>query len=145
MTNGNITKKQAAGLGALAATAVTAGATAVGYYFYASKDAVKHRKIAAKWASSLKDDVIKQARKMKAFDKKMLTAVITEASKKYAAMNAIDKKDVAQAVKELRANWQNVAAEIQRGAKKTAKIVNKTAHKMVKQTVKKTVTKRATK
>lgn len=142
MANGMINRKQAAGLGALAATAVTAGAAAAGYYFYASKDASKHRKIAAKWAMNMKSDVMKQARQMKKFDQKMLGMVIAQAAKKYEVMKSVDKKDVAKAVKELRANWQNIAAELQKGAKKTAKtakkIAKKTAKKVAKKVAKKT-------
>ena len=138
MAKNTISKEQAAGLGALAATVATAGAAAVGYYFYASKDAAKHRKVAAKWAVNLKNDVVKQARKIKAFDQKMLAAVIAEAGKKYEAIQSIDKKELAKAVKELKTNWQHLAAELQKGAKKTVASAKKSATKTVK-TVKKAV------
>lgn len=125
--------EQAAGLGALAATVATAGAAAVGYYFYASKDAVHNRKIAKKWARDFKVDVVNKARKMKAMDQKMLGMAIAEASKKYEMMQSVDKKEVAKAVKELKANWQNLAAEMQKSAKKTVKTVKKVTAKASKQ------------
>ena len=49
--------KVAAGVGAGIAAAAAAGA---GYYFYFSKEAKAHRKVAAKWATDLKRDVVAQ-------------------------------------------------------------------------------------
>ena len=46
----HMAKENKGGAGALKVVAALAGAAAAGYYFYGSKDAKTHRKIAAKWA-----------------------------------------------------------------------------------------------
>lgn len=139
--NKGMSTEQAAGIGAVVGAVATAGAAAVGYYFYASKDAVKHRKIAKKWAKTLKDDVVKQAKKVKPLDSKAVAAIVAEVGKKYKAVKSIDAKDLAAATKELKSNWKQLAAELEKGGKKTAKVVKKTA-KEVKKTVKKAVAKK---
>lgn len=136
--------EQMAGVGALAAAA--AGAAAAGYYFYASEDAPKHRRIAAKWANDLKKDVMKEAKKLKAMDQKALHAIIAMASKKYEAIQKIDNKDIAKAVKELKANWQHLAVEMQKAVKKAKKVAKKVApKKAAKKSVKKVAKKAAKK
>lgn len=40
---------------------IVAASAAAGYYFYGSKGAKKHRKIAAKWATAVKKEVIKES------------------------------------------------------------------------------------
>jgi len=133
---------KAAGIAGLAAAA--AGAAAAGYYFYASKDAVKHRKIASKWAAGLKADVLKRAKKLETLNKKQLDAVVREAGKAYETMKGVDKKDLTKAVNELKGNWEAVAKELEKGVKKGAKKANK-AVKGAQKTVKKVVAKAAKK
>ncbi len=133
-TNGKGAKT--AGIAGLAAAA--AGAAAAGYYFYASKDAGKHRKIAAKWAGGLKADVLKKAKKLDKLDKKQLEMVIREAAAAYETVRGIDKEDLTKAANELKGNWEAVAKELQKGAKKATKkavVASKSAKKAVKKVV----------
>lgn len=45
---------------------VAAGAAATaGYYLYGSKNAKKHRKVAAKWANEVKKEVVREVQKQK--------------------------------------------------------------------------------
>jgi hypothetical protein len=143
--NKGMSNEQMAGIGAVVGAVATAGAAAVGYYFYASKDAVKHRKIAKKWAKDLKDDVVKQAKKVKQLDSKVMTAIVAEAGKKYKAVKNIDPTELAKATKELKSNWKKLAEELGKGAQKTSKAVQKSATKgakTVKKAVKKAVAKK---
>lgn len=120
-----------------AGAAAVAGAAAAGYYFYGSSDAKANRKIAAKWAASMKADVIKQAKKVKNIDRKTLEGIVVNAQKTYSGLKNMDQKEVARAAKELKANWEEVMKELNKGAK-TAKKAVKTAAKQSVAIAKKT-------
>ena len=124
------------GAGALKVVAAVAGAAAAGYYFYGSKDAQTHRKIAAKWARDMKAEVIKQAKKAKNIDRKTLESIVVNAQKTYAGLKNLDRKEVERAGRELKSNWQEVMKELGRGAASTQKTATKAVKKSVK-TVKK--------
>lgn len=115
-----------------------AAAAAAGYFFYASKDAVKNRKKAHKWAADLKADVIKKAKAIEKLDEKAMKKIIAEASKAYESVTSVDKKDLAAAAAELKHNWMEVKKEVEKAGMKGAK----TAKKAVKKAV--TVAKKAT-
>lgn len=134
--------KTAAGVAAVAA----AGAAAIGYYFYAGKDASKHRKIAVKWARDLKQDVAKEVKKIKQIDKKAVAAVVDGVAKTYHGMRALDRKEVERATRELKNNWEMVVKEfnkqpIVKAAKQTVKkdvgIMKKGVATTIKATTKK--------
>lgn len=116
-------------LGALAAAA--AAGAAAGYYFYASPDAKKHRKIAAAWASDMKKDVERQAKKLKNIDKAKLATVIDDAAAAYESARTVDRTELARAARELKANWRKIAGEmiLTQSPKTTAK---KSVKKVVK-------------
>lgn len=138
-------KKSGSGLGVLAAAA--AGAAAAGYYFYASKDAGKNRKIAAKWAVDLKTEVVKQAKKVKDIDQKQLGLIVATAAQKFENIKNIERRDVATAAKELKANWKEVIGEFKKTniiAKKTVAKATSKAQKTVAKVVK-TAQKKASK
>lgn len=118
----------------VAAAAALAGA---GYYFYASKDAKKHRKVVAKWADGMKKEVIREAKKLKKIDAKEVARVVDTAARAYEDVSSIKKSDVRNAAKELKSNWDMLMkeAKISIGgmpAKKAAKKVAKVAKKAVK-------------
>ncbi len=113
-----------------AGIAVAAAAAAAGYYFYGSKDAKQHRKIAAKWATDMKKDVIKEAKKLKNVDAKTIGKVVDSAAAAYYGVQNIDRKDLARAAKELKANWELVRKEAGHAAKKLSS-AKKTAKKVV--------------
>ena len=120
------------GGGALKVVAAIAGAAAAGYYFYGSKDAKTHRKIAVKWAANMKSDVIKQAKKVKNIDRKTLEGIVVNAQKTYAGLKNMDRKEVERAGRELKSNWQEVLKELNRGAASTTKTAAKAVKKSVK-------------
>lgn len=137
---GDALKIATAAIGAVGAV----GAMAAGYYFYGSKDAKTHRKIAAKWAVNMKADVIKQAKKVKDIDRKTLESIVMNAQKTYAGLKNMDQKEVARAAKELKSNWQEIMNELGKGAKGAKKAV-KTAVKKSEKVATKAVSKVAKK
>ena len=126
--DGKVVAEIAAGLVAASAAA------AAGYYFYADKNAKKHRKIAAKWANDLKKDAIREAKKLEVEGAKDFAKVVDRVSKTYREVRSIDAADVKRAATELKANWDKVQRE--------AKIVKKAVKKVVKKAVKKAAKKR---
>jgi hypothetical protein len=123
MANKNTKLAAGAAAGVLAAGA----AAAAGYYFYASKGAQKNRKIAAKWAGNLKNDVVKQAKKIKDLDRAQMLAIVDQATTAYKTVRNVDQNDLARAAKELKNNWKELAAELAGGAQKIKKVAKKTA------------------
>jgi hypothetical protein len=100
---------------------VAAGAAA-GYYFYASKKAKTHRKLAAGWAKSMKNEVVKEAKKLKKMDAREFAAIVDRVATAYQTVRAVDMAEVKRAANELKDNWALVEKEAKRPApKKVAK------------------------
>lgn len=117
-------KKKKMGMVGAGIVAATAAGVAAGYYFYASKNAQKNRRIAAKWAKDLKDDVMKKAKQAGGkVDRKKLLSIVDTAVRTYENVRDIDKKDVQRAARELKDNWRTIAEEVVAtvGAKKVAR------------------------
>ncbi len=127
-----VNKKQVSiGAGAVAAAAAAAAA---GYYFYASKDAKQHRKVAAKWAGGLKREVIREAKKLKTVDRAKIAAAIDTAVSAYENVRSVDSKELVRAAKELKNNWREVVAEVGVGTAKraTKRVVKRAVKKAAK-------------
>jgi len=126
-------KGSRAGLG-LAALAAAGAAAAAGYYFYASENAPKHRKIAAKWAGDMKRDVVREAKKLKKIDKAAVMKIVNQAQAAYEKNGPkIDKAALVKAATELKKHWDEIRDE----ADTTVKAAKKTAKKVVKKVAKK--------
>ncbi|OGG55995.1 hypothetical protein A2680_00465 [Candidatus Kaiserbacteria bacterium RIFCSPHIGHO2_01_FULL_55_37] len=97
--------------GVLAAAALAA----VGYYFYASKDAKKNRRVAAKWAVDMKRDVVKRAKALKNVDRAAVAAIVEQSARAYKGIRGLDRGEVERAASELKKNWQKIAAELKKG------------------------------
>jgi len=97
--------------GVLAAAALAAA----GYYFYASKNAKKNRQVAAKWAADMKRDVVKRARALKNVDRAAVAAIVEQSARAYKGIRGLDRGEVERAAKELKKNWQKIAAELKKG------------------------------
>lgn len=121
-----MTNKSKTGTGL--ALAGLAAAAAAGYYFYASENAKSNRKIAAAWAKNMKEDVMRQARKVQNIDKADMLKIIDNAAKAYTSAKNVDRKELLRAAKELKANWQQLASEVMpKAAKKAVKKATKKA------------------
>lgn len=123
-------QKAEIGAGVLAAVAA---ASAAGYYFYGAKDAKKHRNATAKWAKGLKNDVVREAKKLKEIDEKAMAVIVDHAAKAYKGLDEVTPGELRAAVSELKGNWESVKKELKRTAKKAApkKAVKKAAPKKV--------------
>jgi hypothetical protein len=115
----------------------TAAGVAAGYYFYGSKDAHTHRKVAAKWATDLKSDVVKRAKKLKNIDQKTMMDVVDSAAKAYAGARDLDRKEVAKAAAELKTHWQTIVKEMNASGKTVARTAKKVARSAAKKAGKK--------
>lgn len=122
------------GAAAAALLAATAAAGAAGYYFYASKDAAKHRRIAAKWANDLKNDVVKQAKKVKTINKNTVAKIVDEAAAAYQGVRNLDRGALKRAVAELKNNWDRIEKEIKGAKTPTKKTAATRGAKKVKKT-----------
>lgn len=98
--------------GVLAAAALAAA----GYYFYASKNAKKNRQVAAKWAIDMKRDVVKRAKALKNVDRAAVAAIVEQSARAYKGIRGLDRGEVERAAKELKKNWQKIAAELKKGS-----------------------------
>ena len=101
----------------LGVAAATAAAAAAGYYFYASKDAAKHRRKAAEWATKMKKEVVTKAAQVKKLNRDTVLKAIGQASKAYVSLKTISPLELQAAAKELKANWQEIKKEVE-GTKK---------------------------
>ena len=143
------------GVGAAAGILASAGAAA-GYYFYASKGAQKNRRVALKWTKDLKDDVLRQAKKVQDIDRSDILNIIDGATKMYESVRGLDRNDLARAADELKNNWERLQEELVtngrallgnssvRDVKYSAKGVAKKAKRSVKKAVR-SVAKKGTK
>ena len=105
--------------------AAALGAVAAGYYFYSSKDAKKHRHIAAKWARDMKSDVLKTARKVNNIDRKTIESIVTGVAKTYHDIKNVNRRELERAARELKANWREVMKEAGKGASSAKKTIKK--------------------
>ncbi len=109
------TKKTAVGIGA----GIIAASAAAGYYFYGSDNAKKRRKIAAKWAINMKNEVIKESRHLSKASPKAFAAIVDGVAKTYEGVRSIDTQEVRRAARELKSNWDKVQKETKRTVKKS--------------------------
>ena len=79
---------------------------------------------------------MKQAKKVQNIDKKQLAAIVDKAAAAYETVRNIDQKDLQTAAKELKSNWQELAAELSGGMKKAKKSASKVAGKASKSATK---------
>lgn len=132
-------QKAEIGAGVLAAVAAAGAAS---YYFYGAKDAKKHRNATAKWAKGLKNDVVREAKKLKDIDEKAMAVIVDQAAKAYKGLDDVTPGDLRAAVSELKGNWESVKKELKRTVKKATSSVKKAApKKAVKKAAKKAVKK----
>jgi hypothetical protein len=135
MANGNGGKKNgksgngmATGVGAgLVAAAAAAGA---GYYFYFSKEAKAHRKVAAKWATDLKREVVRQAKKAKELEQDTVHAIVDKAAAAYRGVKSIDAAHLMTAAGELKDNWTEIKRELAAAGRRSKALVAGTTRKV---------------
>lgn len=119
-------QKAEIGAGVLAAVAAAGAAS---YYFYGAKDAKKHRNATSKWAKGLKNDVVREAKKLKELDEKAMAVIVDQAARAYKGLDDVTPGDLRAAVSELKGNWESVKKELKRTTKKATSSVKKTVKK----------------
>lgn len=136
------------GAGVLAAAA----AAGAGYYFYGAEHAKKHRQAASKWAKGMKQEVVREAKKLKQLDQKAMAAIVDNAAAAYQGVRSVDAADLRAAAQELKRNWREIQREVtaaaggmKRQASGAAKAVKKTAKSGAKRAAKKASPKKAPK
>ena len=131
MAKSSTTVRVAEGIGA--GIAVVGAAAAAGYYFYASDKAKQHRKVAAKWATEMKNEVIKDSKRLQAVSPKTVATIVDAVAQTYRDVKNIDAKELKKASRELKSNWKKIKDE----AGKSKKQITKAAKKSVRKTLKK--------
>jgi hypothetical protein len=118
---------------------VAVGAAAVaGYYFYGTKKAKNHRKIASQWASDMKDEVLQKAKMIQDIDAVYFAGVVDTVADTYRGVKNIASDDLARAVTELKSHWVTMQKEIQ-DTRKVTKVVGKKVLAEGKKKVKKVI------
>lgn len=125
MKSGKTAMKIGAGLAAV-------GAAAAGYYFYGSKEAKNHRKIASKWAANMKKEVIREAKLLENASPKAVAVIVDRVAGVYQMARSVDAADIRSAAKELKANWEMVKREAKGTARKSISRAKATVKKRVK-------------
>lgn len=128
--------KVAAGIGA---GMLAVGAAAAGYYFYASPKAGKHRKLAAKWARDMKQEVMRDAKRLGAMSAKDFAKIVDGVAVAYRSARSVDAAELRRAANELKANWHMMHQELHKSTGKKAAPAKK---KAVKKAAKKKTTKK---
>jgi hypothetical protein len=116
MAKGKSGKGIGTGVGIAAAAVAAAGA---GYYFYFSKDAKRHRRIAARWATDLKREVVRQAKNARELERETVEAIVDRAAAAYRGVKSIDAAHLAAAVGELKDNWEEIKRELRSAGRKS--------------------------
>ncbi len=107
----------AVGLGLAAITA----AAAAGAYFLYGKDGAKNRKKIKSWSLKAKAEVLERLEKAKDMNEEVYQQIVDTVSKKYAAVKAIDPKELEILVKEMKGHWRRIAADMKAAEKKHKK------------------------
>lgn len=101
---------EAIAVGAAAATAIVAAAGA--YWFYGSKDAMKHRKTARSWMLKARGDVLEAVEivveKVGEIDKEKYMNIVEDVLKRYSKLAHVTKEDVMQTTKDMKDAWQHM-------------------------------------
>lgn len=128
----NTSKKQGNGAALTIAGLAAAGAAAAGYYFYASPKAKQHRKIASKWATDMKKEVVAQTKSLEKATPRAVNTVVDRVAKAYAIMRSVDASELKRAAQELKSNWEMIQSEARKGSRKAVKTARKTVRKVKK-------------
>lgn len=132
-----VTKKAAhigrTAIGVGAGLVAAGAAAAAGYYFYGSKDAKSHRRVAVKWAGDMKKEVVKETKLLEKVSPKAFATIVDRVAKTYQqGARSVNGEDVKRAAKELKANWDLIQKEAKNTVRKGVSRAKKVAKKAVK-------------
>lgn len=131
------------------AVAVGAGvaaiaAAAAGIYFLTGKNA-KNRKKVAKWADSMRKDVIKELKQAGKLSKSGYNQLIDEVSRNYQGLKNASGPELKALATELKGHWDAISKEVGSAARNVRKVVPKSVKSVAKKVQVKTAKKTARK
>jgi hypothetical protein len=106
-SSGGMTLAEEVGAG----LAVAAVVGAAGYYFYGSKKAKQHRKIVTDWADDMKNEVIKESKRLQDFGPEAIATIVDSVAKTYRDLKNISAAELEKASTELKTNWKKIKTE----------------------------------
>ena len=111
--------------GKLRVVGAVGGWAAAGYYFYASKNANKHRNDVAEWARSFKEEVIKQLENAKEINQETIGEAVDRAVGAYQSLKAVDTSELLKAARELKDHWEEFAEDFAEEGKRSVRTVRR--------------------
>ncbi len=105
-------KKKVPVAGVAAGVAAAAAAAGAAYYFYGAKNAKSHRRKAAKWATDMRRDVVREAKKLQKVDDVIMHKIVDRVAGTYKGVTSVDPTELRAAAKELKDNWKFIQKEI---------------------------------
>jgi len=111
--------------GKLRAAVALGALAAAGYYFYASKNAKKHRNDVAEWARSFKKEVIKQLENAKEINQETIGEAVDRAVGAYQSLKAVDTSELLKAARELKDHWKEFAEDFAEEGKRSVRTVRR--------------------
>lgn len=129
--NQNLSTGQKVGIG-VGLTAAALGAVG-GYFFYGSKDAAKHRKMAKSWMLKAKAEVLEGLENAKHMTKEEYEDLVQKVVKGYKTAKKASASELVDFAKDMHGHWKNIeratAKKTAQGARKVAKTASKIAQK----------------
>ena len=113
----------------IAVGVAVATAALAGYYFYASKDAKKHRKAVSTWMGNLKEDVMQEAKRLQVATPEAFAIVVDSIASTYAKAKDVNASELAELITELKENWDDAKKDIAKKAGSAKKISKKVKSK----------------
>lgn len=138
MTAKKKTTKKTEGKKSLFIGAAVAGAAAAtaAYYLYGPKGK-QHRSQIKGWTLKAQGEVMERIEKLKEIDRDTYNKVVDDVTKKYAKAKNVAAKEVASFAQDVKAQWEHVENEFEKGAKKGKKAAKKAVKKASKKVAKK--------
>ena len=124
-------KKQHVSVGKLAAEAGLVGAAAAvagAYFLYGTKAGIKQTKHVRGWMLKMKGEALEQIEHLEDISEKAYKNVVDRVADQYSHYEHVDKKELREAIKELKAHWGDIQKEIAKDKKTVKREVAKVRH-----------------
>lgn len=121
MATKKTSKANNGGAGKALAVGVGVAAVSAAAYLLFGPEGKKNRKKVQGWAVKMKGEMIEKFEKAQEVTEPIYHKVVDEVSAKYAKLKNVDKKDVDDAVAEVKKHWNALMRDVKPKAKKTAK------------------------
>ncbi len=102
--------------GAVLVSAAAAAGVAASVFLF-GKDAKSNQKKLRGWAIKAKGEVVDEMERMAHISHDHYNDLVDGVSKKYAALNHVNKKELTGLTRELKSHWAHISNEVMRGSK----------------------------